>query len=352
MTEKEGKKILSKLLLENNKNIPDINQILNYIDEKTFYKTSSKMYKPKKLENANLKKRVYSSIPQKIPKIEHQKEKEIIQVLQKRINEIESELEKNENTFSYNQKLLRKKLEEKDLIISKLTQKLENINDTNKKDFEINNIKNQYLSEIKELKLENDKLKMKNEEFIKINEDNDNKIKELQEKIKKLSEEKKEIYEKYNIFIINDDKKIFEDDIKDLIKRYGDKLIEDQNEINALNNNLNYIISENKRLKILTKEIIEARNETEIFFLDALNEVKRDLYKIKKEKDKRGTFFPTLKKNYENNMIKVDIRTLTPELREKILRNLFAKINKGHDENRFNELNNIMNSNVNDEDLF
>ena len=137
---------------------------------------------------------------------------------------------------------------------------------------------------------------------------------------------------KYNTFITNDEKNVFEEDVKELIKKYDDKLTEDQNEILSLNEELLYLNQENKKLKFLTKEIIEARNEIEIFFLEALNEVKRDLYKIKKEKDKRGIFFTTLKKNYETNLVKVDIRALTPEMRERVLRNLFEKINKWYGE--------------------
>ena len=76
--------------------------------------------------------------------------------------------------------------------------------------------------------------------------------------------------------------------------------------------------------------------------MDALNEAKKDLYKIKKEKDKRGCFFPTLKNYYEKTHIKVDIRELTPEMREKILRNLFEKINRGYNEKNYKELSNIM----------
>ena len=147
-----------------------------------------------------------------------------------------------------------------------------------------------------------------------------------------------EVNKKYNTFITNDEKNVFEEDVKELIKKYDDKLTEDQNEIISLNEELLYLNQENKKLKFLTKEIIEARNETEIFFLEALNEVKRDLYKIKKEKDKRGSFFPTLKKNYETNLVKVDIRALTPEMRERVLRNLFEKINKGYDESKYREL--------------
>jgi chromosome segregation ATPase len=282
----------------------------------------------------------------------YNKDNENIFILQKRINEIEKELENNENTFSYNQKILQKKIDEKDELISKLTKKLENVTENNKKDSEvnINNLKKNYAIKIKDLTKEIEKLKFKNEELIdKINE-NDDTIAGLEAKNKILTEQLNEVNQKYNIFIMNDEKKIFEDDIKELIKRYDDKLIEDQNEINSLNEELHYLNQENKKLKTLTKEIIEARNETEIFFLDALNEVKKDLYKLKKERDKRGSFFPTLKKNYEINTVKVDIRALTPEMRERILRNLFEKINKGYDENKYKELNNIMSADISDDE--
>ena len=194
------------------------------------------------------------------------------------------------------------------------------------------------------------KLKNRNEELTIKSDEDDERIKELEEKNKKLREELNLINKKYDSFIINDEKNVFEDDIKELIKKYDDKLTEDQNEINSLNEEITYLNQENKKLKFLTKEIIEARNETEIFFLEALNEVKRDLYKIKKEKDKRGSFFPTLKKNYENNLVKVDIRTLTPEMRERVLRNLFEKINKGYDQDKYRELNNIMAVDISDDE--
>ena len=214
----------------------------------------------------------------------------------------------------------------------------------------INNLKKTYISQIKELTNEVIKLKNKNEELLIKSEEDEEKMKELEEKNKKLTEQLVQVNKKYNSFITNDEKNIFEDDIKELIKKYDDKLTEDQGEINSLNEEIAYLNQENKKLKFLTKEIIEARNETEIFFLEALNEVKRDLYKIKKEKDKRGSFFPTLKKNYETNVVKVDIRTLTPEMRERVLRNLFEKINKGYDESKYRELNNIMAVDINDDE--
>ena len=348
----------------------------NEIDEKKFYKTSGKGFsfgRNNKKFNTNSflnpkfnmfnQKRVRSSTIDKKkfynPKLENENiydnsnnNNVIVNTLQKRITEIENELEHNENTFAYNQKIMQKRLNEKESIISKLSKKLENITENNKKDCEnnINNLKKNYISKIKDLTKENDKLKNNNNELNNKIEENEEKIKQLEEKNKILMEQINEINQKYNIFIINDEKKVFEDDIKELIKRYDDKLIEDQNEINSLSEELHYLNLENKKLKKLTKEIIEGRNETEIFFLDALNEVKRDLYKLKKEKDKRGSFFPTLKKNYENNIVKVDIRALTPEMRERILRNLFEKINKGYDENKYKELNNIMSADISDDE--
>ena len=375
------KKKLSFLLLpkkEYNINKDKFNNYNNeeiIINEKKFYKTTGKGFdigRPNKkyftssVQNQKInnfiQKRIRSSTTDnknffglnKIQKenMPNSNDNENILLLKNRINEIEKELEHNENTFTYNHKIMQKKLDEKELIISKLSKKLQNVTENNKRDSEIsiNNIKKNYLIKIKDLTKENQKLKYKNDELKNKIEENEETIKGLEDKNKILIEQLNEVNQKYNLFIMNDEKKIFEDDIKELIKRYDDKLIEDQNEINSLNEELHYLNQENKKLKSLTKEIIEARNETEIFFLDALNEVKKDLYKLKKEKDKRGSFFPTLKKNYEINSVKVDIRALTPEMRERILRNLFEKINKGYEEAKYKELNNIMSADISDEE--
>ena len=366
--------------LENNKNIDDSNvkklaSLLlpkmgpktKYEEmEKKFYKTNNRGFyynKPnkksmnKKLYSANQKGIIHNNINKNYYTSnnffkKNNNDNNVIKLLQKKINEIENELEHNENTFTHNKKVMQKRLEEKDQEIKKLTKKLEDKSDNTKKEHEeiINNLNKKYISQIKELTNENLKLKNKVDELtIKSGED-DEKKKELEEKNKKLTDQLNEVNKKYNIFITNDEKNVFEDDIKELIKKYDEKLIEDQNEINSLNEELLYLNQENKKLKFLTKEIIEARNEIEIFFLEALNEVKRDLYKIQKEKNKRGSFFPTLKKNYETNLVKVDIRALTPEMRERVLRNLFEKINKGYDESKYRELNNIMAVDISDDE--
>ena len=363
-------KKLAALLLPKMSNQPKSK--INYNEmEKKFYKTTGKGFynnnlnKKKKLlsdkiYSANQKRGISNNINQKYYTsnnfyINNQRinnENNIIKLLQQKINEIENELEHNDNTFTHNKKVMQKRLEEKDEEIKKLSKKLNEKAENTKKEHEIsiNNLKKNFMNQIKELTNENIKLKNKVEELTMKSDEDDEKIKELEEKNKKLNEEMNEVNKKYNLFITNDQKNVFEDDIKELIKKYDDKLTEDQNEINSLNEEMLYLNQENKKLKFLTKEIIEARNETEIFFLEALNEVKRDLYKIKKEKDKRGSFFPTLKKNYETNLIKVDIRTLTPEMRERVLRNLFEKINQGYDESKFRELNNIMAVDISDDE--
>ena len=362
-------KKLAALLLPKMTNQPKNKMIYNEM-EKKFYKTSSKGFynnktdKNKKIINdklysANQKRVIPNNINQKYYTSnnfyinnKNNNENDIIKILKQKINEIEKELEHDENTFTHNKKVMQKRLEEKDEEIKKLSKKLTEKAENTKKEHEINiaNLKKKYINQIKELTNENINLKNKIEELTMKSDEDDEKIKELEEKNKKLSDEMNDVNKKYNLFIINDQKDVFENDIKELIKKYDDKLTEDQNEINSLNEEMLYLNQENKKLKFLTKEIIEARNETEIFFLEALNEVKRDLYKIKKEKDKRGSFFPTLKKNYETNLVKVDIRALTPEMRERVLRNLFEKINQGYDENKFRELNNIMAVDISDDE--
>ena len=367
--ESNAKKLAALLLpkMESQKKIKfNVNEM-----EKQFYKTSGRRFfktktsKTKKdsssnklydlnqqrIHSSDINKKYYTSNSFYYSNKNHN-ETNIIKLLQQKINEIENELEHNENTFTHNKKILQKRLEEKDQEIQKLTKIIAEKDENNLKEKEIslNNLKKKYINEIKEITNENMKLKNRNEELTIKSDEDDERIKELEEKNKKLREELNLINKKYDSFIINDEKNVFEDDIKELIKKYDDKLTEDQNEINSLNEEITYLNQENKKLKFLTKEIIEARNETEIFFLEALNEVKRDLYKIKKEKDKRGSFFPTLKKNYENNLVKVDIRTLTPEMRERVLRNLFEKINKGYDQDKYRELNNIMAVDISDDE--
>ena len=272
-------------------------------------------------------------------------------ILLKKIEEVNKSLEQSENIFRYNQKIMKKKLDEKDDEINNLKLELEKEKTRKKSLYEsmYNESKNSYIDEIKQLKKQLEKLSRINFELSEQNSEYENKIKNLENKNTETNTKLQEMRNKYNSLIKDKTNDILEDEIKQYISDLNIQIDSSQNELNSLNEEISYLNQENKRLKFLTKEIIEARNETEIFFLDALNDVKMELYKQKKEKIKRDCFFPKLKNFYETgNEIKVDIRELTPEIREKILRKLFEKINGGYNEQNYNELNYIMDRDTSD----
>ena len=272
-------------------------------------------------------------------------------ILLKKIEEVNKSLEQSENIFRYNQKIMKKKLDEKDDEINNLKLELEKEKTRKKSLYEsmYNESKNSYIDEIKQLKKQLEKLSRINFELSEQNSEYENKVKNLENKNAETNTKLQEMKNKYSSLLKDKTNDILEDEIKQYISDLNIQIDSSQNELNSLNEEISYLNQENKRLKFLTKEIIEARNETEIFFLDALNDVKMELYKQKKEKIKRDCFFPKLKNFYETgNEIKVDIRELTPEIREKILRKLFEKINGGYNEQNYNELNYIMDRDTSD----
>ncbi len=275
---------------------------------------------------------------------ENEEKMNIEPLLLMKIEEIKKELEKNENTFIYNQKLMHKQLEEKEneinIVKNELAKEKNNKNIEFEKRLRENNIK--FINNIKEYKRELETLQNKNQELMEQNFEKEKIIENLEIKNKDLISQLNDINNRYNLLINEKSQDIINDEVKQYMEKLNQKIEEQQNEIKTLNEDIIYLNQENRRLKFLTREIIQARNETEIFFLDALNEAKKDLYKLKKEKSIRGCFFPTLKQYYDKSNPKIDIREMTPEMRERILRNLFEKINKGYDENHFKELSNIM----------
>ena len=239
-----------------------------------------------------------------------------------KINEVNKTLEENENIFRYNQKILKKKLEEK-----------EN---------QINNLRSQLQKQVNKLSNMNSELSLQNSEYEKIIKNLENKNKENILKIKQMNKNLYSLIQEKTIDIL-------ENEIKQYINDLNIQIESSLNELNSLNEEMSFLKEENKKLKMLSNEIIQARNETEIFFLDVLNDAKIDLYKQKKDKIRKFSFFPRLKNFYEKeNEIKVDIKELSPEMREKILRNLFEKINEGYNEKKYRELNYIMNENIDD----
>ena len=268
-----------------------------------------------------------------------------------KINEVNKTLEENENIFRYNQKILKKKLEEKENQINNLRSELvkEKIRKQNLFQNEYNENKNNLLDEIKQLQKQVDRLSNMNSELSLQNSEYEKIIKNLENKNKENILKIKQMNKNYNSLIKEKTIDILENEIKQYINDLNIQIETSLNELNSLNEEMSFLKEENKKLKMLSNEIIQARNETEIFFLDVLNDAKIDLYKQKKDKIRKFSFFPRLKNFYEKeNEIKVDIKELSPEMREKILRNLFEKINEGYNEKKYRELNYIMNENIDD----
>ena len=277
------------------------------------------------------------------------KDKNTEKIFLLKIDEVNKTLEESENIFRYNQKILKKKLEDKNNQINKLRNELFKEKKQKKNLYEsiYNENKNNFLDEIKHLQKQVEKLTNMNSELSRQNLEYESVIQNLENKNRENISKIKEIYKNYNILIKEKTNDILENEIKQYINDLNIQIESSLNELNSLNEEMSSIKEENKKLKMLSKEIIEARSDTEIFFIDVLNDVKMDLYRQKKEKIRQVSFFPKLKNVYDKgDDVKVDIRELTPEMREKILRNLFEKINRSHNENNFLDLNNMINEDI------
>jgi len=71
---------------------------------------------------------------------------------------------------------------------------------------------------------------------------------------------------RYNILINEKTKDFISDELKQYMDNLNQQIEEQQKEINAMNEDMTYLNQENRRLKFLTRKIIQARNESEIFF--------------------------------------------------------------------------------------
>ena len=297
----------------------------------------------------NLLNSVKSTKKNYLNSVDYSKDKNTERIFLLKIDEVNKTLEESENIFRYNQKILKKKLEEKNNQINTLRNELFEEKKRKKNLYEsvFNENKNNFLDEIKQLQKQVEKLTNMNLELSRQNLEYENIIQNLEDKNRENISKIKEIYKKYNSLIKDKTNDILENEIKQYINDLNIQIESSLNELNSLNEEMSSIKDENKKLKMLSREIIEARSDTELFFIDVLNDAKKDLYKQKKEKIRGFSFFPKLKNFYDKgDEIKVDIRELTPEMREKMLRNLFEKINRSHNENNFLELNYMINGDI------
>ena len=313
-------------------------------DNKYFYKTTSGFNKrpsqsKSSTENENEKTNSIS---------ENTNEQD----LRQKIEELNNEMNEKENLFTYNQKIFKKKLEEKDKRIKELEklldeEKLKREQNEEKIKYQLNS---KFIDSIKELNKKAELNEKKVEELTEKNEKSKIKKEEYKKQIKTLTNQLNHLNQKVTSMFVGNDNQNLDEEIRGFIKDLNEKVVTQENEISNLNQELEYVTIENKKLKTITRKIIEQRNETEIFFLDSLDDIKKELYNKKKDDQKRGHLFPTLKKNYDSNFIKLDIRELNSEMREKVLRNLFEKINQSHEPDNYKELNNIMSIDINEND--
>lgn len=169
--------------------------------------------------------------------------------------------------------------------------------------------------------------------------------------VKKNSESNKQLtlYKKMNERLESEVRKMMKsvDDNKSSISTmYSDMLSEKEVQLLSCQEDLKQKAQELKEVRALAQMILDQRSDLEIFFLDSLEKVKIEIKKQRLEtKDKAK--LPLIKKNIKSTQFslvtedpqtsrmkkleeeKVDIRELTWDEKEKVLRYLFIKMNKG-----------------------
>jgi hypothetical protein len=113
------------------------------------------------------------------------------------------------------------------------------------------------------------------------------------------------------------------------------RLVEDKDkELKKLKQAIKIKSDENSQLRSLSQMILDQRSEIEQFFIESLEEAKAECYKRKKEAERKGNYFPSLSKKYDEKVSSgaknIDIKDLSSEDKEKVLRLLFAKINENY----------------------
>lgn len=219
------------------------------------------------------------------------------------------------------------------------------------------------LKECIDYKNKNTKLEDRNREY-KLDMDNNEDIlnecaKEQSETKKKTLKLQEELQNKNRIIQMM--KNEYQKQVELVNNKFSQILQENALEIQNLRNEIE---DRNKRIQIAqlnSKEAINSRSELELFFIDQLKEVRKEIIKKRKrENDKKNCYLPYLNKNgsinsrnnndsstltqddsvYVTSVRKVDIKDMDPESKEKLLRSLLIKINEGGIAKGFKKLRN------------
>ena len=220
----------------------------------------------------------------------------------------------------------------------------------------------QKLKECVDYKKQNTKLEERNREY-KLDMDNNEDIinecaKEQLETKKKTLKLQEELQNKNKIIELM--KNEYQKQVDIINNKFSQILQENALQIENLKNEIE---DRNKKIVIAQqncKEVINSRSELELFFIDQLKEVRKEIIKKRKrEFDKKNCYLPYLNKNgstesrnnnsssitqddsiYVTSVRKVDIKDMDPESKEKLLRSLLIKLNEGGIAKGFKKLRN------------
>ena len=219
------------------------------------------------------------------------------------------------------------------------------------------------IKECLDYKVKNEKLVDQNKLFRLSMDNNDEIINECakvqveHKKKNKMHQEEVEIKTK----MISRIKDEYQKQVDELNEKCTALINESDEEIRQLKNQLAIKSKELEELRTASQNAIKQRSEIELFFIEALKEVKKDIIaQRKREIDRRNNgLFPylnvsssyssgntnTSKKDdsiYVTSLKKVDIKDMDPESKEKILRALLNKINEGKQSKNFVKLKQLV----------
>lgn len=150
--------------------------------------------------------------------------------------------------------------------------------------------------------------------------------------------------------LINQMKTEYKEQFVELENKFNLLLNENDDEVKLLQLALKTTTKELEEIKATSKLIIDQRSQIELFFIEALKDVKKEITAERKlnEKDKRQSGINTTSNNNicskENDSIylktiqKVDIKEIGPENKDKLLRMLLTKLNQNQPNKHYAKL--------------
>ena len=354
-------------------------EIRDIRDEKEFFEKNCRENFERKFEEVeNEKKKAIEKITSEMNSLKGDLDNTISEKdeLIKKVKKLETEIERlnfvNNITIQNYEKKIKDLNVKHHNKIKETTDKFENFLENNQELLDndlytvYRNLKLKFDFKLKEcidFRKENTKLEEKNREYkldMDNNEDIINECAKEQLETKKKTLKLQEELEKKNQ-IIQTMKNDYKQQIDILNNKFSQIIQETALEIQYLKNEIE---DKNKKIFIAqqnSKEAINSRSELELFFIDQLKEVRKEIIKKRKEEnDKKNCYLPYLNKNgsinsrnnnesstitqddsvYVTSVRKVDIKDMEPESKERLLRSILIKLNENGIAKGFKKLRN------------